>query len=112
MAAAKEQELDASKAKLDEMETEHAENQKALSDAKENLESTRAQRSADSEFLVTLTRTCNDLDGQWEARSKTRTEETRAVAEAIAVLTEDDARETTARAMGFFQEALTSGASL
>jgi len=34
--------------------------------------------------------TCNDLDAQWEARSKVRAEEITAVAETIGILTSDD----------------------
>jgi len=37
--------------------------------------------------------TCNDLDAQWEARSKTRSEEIVAVSETITILTEDDNKE-------------------
>jgi hypothetical protein len=78
------------KEKLDNTEGEHADNQKALSDAKENLELTRKQRSEDVEFLRNLKTTCMDLDNQWEERSKTRSAETQAVSEAIAIITEDD----------------------
>merc|ERR1719203_2162825 len=86
------------------MQGEDASNQKGLSDAKEDLSNLRQQRSADVKFLQNLKLTCNDLDSQWEKRSKTRGAETVAVAEAIAILTEDDNRETTARAVAFIQE--------
>merc|ERR1719465_365820 len=93
MSAAKTQQIAAGKEKLDEIEGEHANNQKALSDAKENLEMTRDQRSKDVEFLRNLKLTCQDLDKQWALRSKTRSEELKAVTETIAIVTEDDARE-------------------
>merc|ERR1719446_994702 len=80
----------AAKEKLDELEAANADNIKALSDAKENLEMTREQRSKDIEFLQNLKVTCMDLDNQWEQRSKTRSAETKAVSEAIAIITEDD----------------------
>mmetsp|Transcript_95763 Transcript_95763/g.209447 ORF Transcript_95763/g.209447 Transcript_95763/m.209447 type:complete len:791 (+) Transcript_95763:1039-3411(+) len=108
--AAKTAELDAGKKKLDETELEHASNQKALSDAKENLATTREQRSEDVEFLTNLKLTCNDLDAQWEKRSKTRSLETKAVAEAIVILTEDDNREHLAKTVTLLQ--LDSDASL
>mmetsp|Transcript_46714 Transcript_46714/g.118402 ORF Transcript_46714/g.118402 Transcript_46714/m.118402 type:complete len:777 (+) Transcript_46714:63-2393(+) len=111
LAAAKTAEIDAGKMKLDEMQAEDAGNEKALSDAKEDLANTRNQRSVDVEFLRNLKLTCNDLDSQWEKRSKTRTAETMAVAEAIAVLTEDDARETMARSLSLLQTSLRSRAA-
>jgi len=103
LAAAKSAEIDAGKQKLDEMQAEDAGNAKALSDAKEDLANTRKQRSEDVEFLRNLKLTCNDLDTQWEKRSKTRSAETMAVAEAIAVLTEDDAHEMLAKSVSLVQ---------
>merc|ERR1719181_217952 len=91
MSAAKTSQIAAGKEELDEFEGQSADNQKALSDAKENLEMTREQRSTDVEFLRNLKLTCMDLDKQWAQRSKTRAAETKAVSEAIAVITDDDA---------------------
>jgi len=93
MAKAKEAQIEAGKTKLDELEGGNAANQKALSDAKENLQLTTEQRAADVEFLRNLKLQCNDLDAQWEARSKTRSEEIVAVSETIQILTEDDNHE-------------------
>merc|ERR1719377_79971 len=90
MKMSKEELLSTSEDKLEEMQQEHAANKKALFDAKEDLELTRKQRSADVEFLRNLKLTCNDLDKQFEERSKVRSEEITAVAEAIAIITEDD----------------------
>mmetsp|Transcript_7962 Transcript_7962/g.22078 ORF Transcript_7962/g.22078 Transcript_7962/m.22078 type:complete len:777 (+) Transcript_7962:56-2386(+) len=111
LAAAKTAEIDAGKMKLDEMQAEDAGNAKALSDAKEDLANTRKQRSEDVEFLRNLKLTCNDLDSQWEKRSKTRGAETVAVAEAIAILTEDDNREHLAATVSFIQERSISASS-
>jgi hypothetical protein len=90
MAAAKQAQIETAKEKLDELEAANADNQKALSDAKENLQLCREQRSKDVEFLQNLKVTCMDLDKQWELRSKTRTEETLAVSEALKIITADD----------------------
>ena len=90
LAAAKTEQLTVGKEKLDDMEGEAASNKKALSDAKEDLDNTRKQRTADVEYLRNLQTTCNNLDAEWEKRSKTRNEELMAVAETIAILTEDD----------------------
>jgi hypothetical protein len=103
LAAANEQGVDTAKEKLDEMQGEDAGNGKALSDAKEDLELTRKQRSADVKFLRNLKLTCQDLDRQWEERSKTRGEEIKAVSEALAIITEDENREMLYKAQGFIQ---------
>jgi hypothetical protein len=93
MSAAKAEQIEVGKEKLDSIEEANADNLKALSDAKENLELCRDQRSKDVEFLQNLKVTCLDLDNQWEIRSKTRAEETKAVSEALAIITEDDNRD-------------------
>jgi hypothetical protein len=90
MEAAKTEQIKLGKEKLDELQAESAANKKGLSDAKENLQLTTDQRAADVEFLRNLKLTCNDLDAQWEARSKMRAEEITAVAETITILTSDD----------------------
>mmetsp|Transcript_142584 Transcript_142584/g.371447 ORF Transcript_142584/g.371447 Transcript_142584/m.371447 type:complete len:778 (-) Transcript_142584:74-2407(-) len=104
LSTTKTDEIESGKAKLDEMQSEDAANSKALSDAKEDLTATRKQRSDDVEFLQNLKVTCDDLDSQWEKRSKTRTAETKAVAEAIEILTEEDSRATFARSVSLLQE--------
>jgi hypothetical protein len=86
----KEEQVAATKAMLESMTQEQAANKKALFDAKEDLELTRETRSADVEYLRNLKVTCGDLDHQWEQRSKMRTEEIKAVSEAIAIITDDD----------------------
>eukprot|EP00428_Durinskia_dybowskii_P005464 CAMPEP_0170294016 /NCGR_PEP_ID=MMETSP0116_2-20130129/47117_1 /TAXON_ID=400756 /ORGANISM="Durinskia baltica, Strain CSIRO CS-38" /LENGTH=778 /DNA_ID=CAMNT_0010545537 /DNA_START=75 /DNA_END=2411 /DNA_ORIENTATION=+ len=109
LSAAKEAEIEAGKKKLDEMQAEDAGNAKALSDAKEDLGLTRDQRSADVKFLQNLKLQCNDLDAQWEKRSQTRAAETKAVAEAIAILMEDDNREVLHRSVTLLQESASAG---
>jgi len=103
MSAAKSSQIAAGKEKLDEIEGANADNQKALSDAKENLEMTRDQRSKDVEFLRNLKLTCQDLDKQWAERSKTRSAETKAVSEAISVITADDSMDLLRDTVTFLQ---------
>jgi hypothetical protein len=103
LAAAKADSIDTGKAKLDAMEAEDAGNAKALSDAKEDLELTRKQRSADVEFLRNLRVTCQNLDREWEARSKTRSQEILAVAEALEIISSDDNREMLYKSTSFLQ---------
>mmetsp|Transcript_2851 Transcript_2851/g.7387 ORF Transcript_2851/g.7387 Transcript_2851/m.7387 type:complete len:628 (-) Transcript_2851:388-2271(-) len=101
---AKEDQIAAGEKKLDEMEGQDAANQKALADAKEDLTMLREQRSKDVEFLQNLKITCGNIDTQWDRRSKTRAAELTAVAETIAILTEDDNREHLAKTVSFLQE--------
>jgi hypothetical protein len=103
LAAAKEDSIETGKAKLDAMEAEDAGNAKALSDAKEDLELTRKQRSADVKFLRNLRNTCQNLDREWEARSKTRSQEILAVSEALEIITGDDNREMLYKSTAFLQ---------
>lgn len=103
LSKAKTEQIAVGKEKLDSMEGEYAANEKLLSDGKEDLELTRQQRASDVEFLSNLRLTCQDLDHQWAERSKTRGEELTAVAEAIAILTEDDNRELLAKTVSLLQ---------
>jgi len=103
LSAAKNAQISSGQEKLDANEGENADNQKALSDAKENLELTREQRSKDVEFLRNLKLTCQDLDAQWAARSKTRSAETMAVQEAISIITADDNMDLLRSSVSLFQ---------
>jgi len=104
LAKAKTAQITVGKEKLDQMEGEHATNQQALSDANEDLDLTRKQRSSDVEFVRNLKLTCDDLDKEWERRSETRSEELKAVTEAIAILKTDDNHELLARSVSLLQE--------
>jgi hypothetical protein len=108
LAAAKTEQITVGKEKLDDLEAEASSNSKSLSDAKEDLENTRSQRTADVEYLRNLQTTCNDLDAQWEKRSKTRTEELKAVTETISILTEDDSHEMLAKSVPSFLQMSTA----
>jgi len=102
LSAAKEEGVTVGKEKLDAMQAEDAGNAKALSDAKEDLELTRKTRTADVKFLRNLKVTCQNLDRDWELRSKTRSSEILAVSEALAIITSDDNAEALAKT-SFFQ---------
>merc|ERR1719454_1053421 len=90
MKKAKGEQLEAAKKLVAEKIAELGKTKKKLSDDKEDLGLTREQQKADKEFLVKLKLTCNDLDHQFEQRTKTRGQEILAVQETIAILTEDD----------------------
>lgn len=91
--ATKEEMIAASKKMADEKSTEMWANKKALTDAKEDLESTSEQFKADKKFLSDLRLVCQKLDHDWTQRSKSRSAEIQAVAETIGILTSDEARD-------------------
>jgi len=91
LSATKIDEIAAAKEMKKQKIAEAADNNKKLSDAKEDLQMTRDQLKADREFLQKLKLVCQDLDHQMEQRTKARNEEIKAVQETIAILTEDDA---------------------
>jgi len=104
LSSSKSAQIAAAKEKLDGLEAQFAANAKALADAEEDYELSTGKRASDVEFLRNLRLTCQDLDRQWGARSKTRGEEITAVGEALAVLTADDNREHLAKTVSFLQE--------
>jgi len=101
--AASEEQIAATSDALAQAKQEFADASKTLADSKEELEKTRDVRASDVEFLRNLKLQCNDIDAQWEARQKERADETAAVAEAIAVLMDDDNRELLAKTVSFVQ---------
>merc|ERR1719203_2723886 len=60
---------------------------------KEELDDTTKALRADKQFLANLGTSCDTKKSEWEARSKTRTEELAALAETIRLLNDDDALE-------------------
>merc|ERR1740121_3465563 len=60
---------------------------------KEDLDDTKKALAADQEFLKNLEKSCATKQAEWEARSKTRTEELLALADTIKILNDDDALE-------------------
>jgi len=98
------------------MEEEFAGNTKALSDAKEDFETTQDQRSADVKFLRDLKLKCKELDRDFAKRSKARADEVKAVSETIAILTADESRTLFNKKMGsaasFLQTKASSAAAM
>merc|ERR1719310_1530394 len=60
---------------------------------KEDLADTREQLSADNEFLSNLNLKCDNAEKEYNDRVKVRNEELTAVAETIAILNDDDAKD-------------------
>merc|ERR1740127_254973 len=91
--AAKEEEISAGQEQIDAKTQELATTDEKLAESKEDLEDTRAQLSADEEFLMMLKEKCSTTDAEWEERQKTRQMEMEACSKALAVLSSDDAHD-------------------
>jgi hypothetical protein len=77
---------------------EAGENKKALEAAKTSLEDNENTLASDTDFLANVKKTCKEMDEQWAVARKTRKDEILAVAEAIQILTEEEANDTAAEA--------------
>lgn len=100
---AKESEISQQKEQLKSMAKELAKAKETLFNAKNDLEELRASMSADQKFLLQLQETCMEGDAEWEKRSKLRMDEIQAVAEAISILSTDEARDGQQATFGFLQ---------
>merc|ERR1719463_86551 len=96
-------EIGASKKAVDMKSVELAEADEKCAQAKESLADTRDALSADQKFLLDLKEKCRMTDAEMEERTKARQAEISAVGEAIAILTEDDARDLFSSTLGFVQ---------
>jgi len=90
---AKTQEVKAAEDLIDTKTVEMAEAKQINAHGKEDLADTRAQLSADNEFLSNLALKCDNADKEYNDRVKVRNEELTAVAETIAILNDDDAKD-------------------
>jgi len=71
---------------------------------REDHEDTTATLGADEEYLAMLKETCKNMDSQMAERVATRANELEAVSKAIAILTDDDSRETMVRTLSMIQK--------
>merc|ERR1719161_2702229 len=88
--AAKEKEIETAEAQVT-VKTEE------LAAAKQDLEDTTAQLSADEKYLMNLKEKCALTDKEFEARLKERQLEMEAVSKALAILSSDEAMDTFTR---------------
>jgi hypothetical protein len=100
---AKVNEIDASAAQIKQKTQDAADAANKLAESKENLESTREALGADKQFLEELTLRCQQTDKDFELRTKARADEIAAVSEAIAILSDDDAKENFDKTLSFVQ---------
>ena len=73
--AAKEDEISAGQAQLDTKVQSLASTDEKLAQAKEDIEDTKNNLSADEQFLMMLKEKCSTTDAEWEQRQKTRQQE-------------------------------------
>eukprot|EP00403_Amphidinium_massartii_P030866 CAMPEP_0178402682 /NCGR_PEP_ID=MMETSP0689_2-20121128/16972_1 /TAXON_ID=160604 /ORGANISM="Amphidinium massartii, Strain CS-259" /LENGTH=709 /DNA_ID=CAMNT_0020023599 /DNA_START=89 /DNA_END=2218 /DNA_ORIENTATION=+ len=91
--AAKEEQIRLGQEAIAEKKQQMAKTHEDLAHAKADRDDTSASLNADQAFLSDLKVTCSMTDKDWEDRQKTRQEELAAVAQAIAILSSDDARD-------------------
>uniref|UniRef100_A0A7S1MSX9 Uncharacterized protein n=1 Tax=Alexandrium catenella TaxID=2925 RepID=A0A7S1MSX9_ALECA len=93
VSAAKENEIQMGQASLRDKQQQIADSDVKLAQSKQDREDTGASLAADKAFLTDLKLKCAMTDKDWDDRQKVRQSELTAVAEAIAILSADDARD-------------------
>merc|ERR1719421_2629886 len=101
--AAKQAEIDAMTKQKDAKSAELAKATQDDAQAKQDLEDTKEQLSADQKFLIELKKNCKIADEEYAARSKIRGDELIALGEVLKILTSDDARDLFGKTMSFLQ---------
>lgn len=97
--AAKAEEIAAVTAQLDRKRAELAADQEQLAADEREIEDIREALGTDQTFLMDLKARCTATDHEWESRRTMRSKEVAVIAEAIAVLSADDAHDTFARTL-------------
>merc|ERR1719194_234469 len=101
--AAKEAEIAAGTELADTKTTELASADEKNAESKESLEDTREVLAADTEFLANLKEQCQNMDQEYEERTKTRQLEIQATSKALAFLSSDEAHDLFTRTFNFVQ---------
>merc|ERR1719213_1046768 len=106
--AAKEAEIKAGTELADTKTQELAAADEKCAQSKESLEDTRNVLAADTEFLANLKEQCQNMDQEYEERTKTRQLEIQATSKALAFLSSDEAHDLFTRTFNFVQVRSTS----
>merc|ERR1740130_647142 len=101
--SAKEAEISAGQDLIDTKTQELATADEKNAQSKENLEDTRNTLAADTAFLADLKDRCQNMDQEYEERTKTRQLEIAAVGKALAFLSSDEAHDLFTRTFNFVQ---------
>jgi hypothetical protein len=100
---AKEAVIQKSEAMAEKKEDELATTSNDLAEAKEDLGEEQKSLEEAQTFRANLQQTCADAEVNFAKRNQVRTEEMKAVSETIAILSEDEARDTLTRTYSFVQ---------
>merc|ERR1719393_193938 len=103
MKAAKDGELKSLSDMIESKSKQSAETVEKLAQAKADLEDTTKQLEADEKFLADLKERCANMDAEFAARKKMRTEEIAAVSEALGILNSDEAHDQMNKSLKFIQ---------
>jgi len=101
--AAKESEIKAGQDLIDTKTQELGTTDEKNAQSKESLEDTRNTLAADTSFLADLKERCQNMDQEYEERTKTRQLEIQAVSKALAFLSSDEAHDLFTRTFNFVQ---------
>merc|ERR1719375_721710 len=103
--AAKEEEIAAGTSLADTKTQTLASTDEKNAQSKEDLEDTSATLEADTKFLANLKEQCQNIDQEYEERTKTRQLEIQATSKALAFLSSDEAHDLFTRTFNFVQVA-------
>merc|ERR1719281_753450 len=98
--AAKEEEIAAGTELAETKTQELATNDEKNAQSKESIEDTRDQLAADTKFLANLKEQCQNMDQEYEERTKARQGEIEACSKALAFLSSDDAHALFSKSLG------------
>jgi len=101
--AAKEAEIKAGQDLIDTKTVELGTTDEKNAQSKESLSDTRETLAADTAFLADLKERCQNMDQEYEERTKTRQLEIQAVSKALAFLSSDEAHDLFTRTFNFVQ---------
>merc|ERR1719316_2082434 len=93
MKSSKEEEISAAQELIDSKTVELASTDEKNVASKEDLVDTQTTVDADTKFLASLKEKCDSAEADYNARAKVRNDEIQAVAEAMEILTGDDAKD-------------------
>merc|ERR1719456_1632270 len=99
--AAKDEEIAAGQSLTDTKTQELAATDEKNAQSKEDLEDTQACLDADTKFLADLKMQCQNIDQEFEERTKTRQLEIQATSKALAFLSSDEAHDLFTRTFNF-----------
>lgn len=100
---AKKEEIKAGSDLVDTKTQETADTDEKNANSKKDLEDTRNTLTADTEFLMVLKEQCQNVDHEYEERTKTRQLEIQATSKALEFLSSDEAHDLFTRTFNFVQ---------